>query len=456
MTHRGRPMKYTEFIKALRMDKAYSVSHVVKHGEERGFFELEEYRAEKEPLDEAMGRVRKAIYRLATHQLPSREDALISEPGQAPQRAWCGWRWKSAIPEFFLDEKDLAEIRECEARFLISQHEPVQPEEKPQGVGFFSFRGPRLTLALFFATIVLSVGFIAVFYPEGARLFKEEGPSAALDYFRHLEGWKRGDPAVVFGKAWSKYAIGNFDEAEKDTYRLIQDSRTPEVTLGNCFFLLGKIKTRTGLHQEAREFYQRAQSIYEALNRPANIFKNYIGLAELALETGDLFEAENIIQEALEIRREARMEPWDLFHLQAELEFKRSDYHRALEFSYRYYSGYKNAGNLGKTADALIDIGFYLILTGQMGAGFEKTMAAQVLINKAGDQNKFYFGLINQLLLRRCEGKSYAGIEENLINHIDETGDQRLQNLLVFALNYPCGTGPEEGGEGDEDPPPND
>ncbi len=454
MTLRGRPMKYADLIRALDLNKPYSVATVVAHAEALGFLEKEEFRAARETTEDVRVKIRMAINRLAGQHLPQKEDALLVEVGQQPQRAWCGWRWKDAIPQYYFDDKELKAIEEAKKSYL-HEEKSSPTTRKWEWLHRFFPRRVRISLAVFFTAAFLSIGFVAAFYPEGVRVFKERGPSEALDYFRGAEKFKGRDPVVVFGKAWSKYAVGNFEQAEKDAYRLIQNSSTPDITLGNSFYLLGKIKTRTGSLQEAREQFQRAQNIYEALDRPANLFKNYIGLTELALEAEDLWAAEAFIGEALEIKREAGMEPWELYQLQAELAFMRAEYHKALQFSYQYHSGYQQAGNLGKTANGLINIGFYLILTGQLNAGFEKTIEAQILINRLGDRDKLYFSLINLLLLRRCEGKSFAGIEEALIHQIDEKRDYRLQKQLEFALSYPCGIGPEEGGEEDQDPPPN-
>ena len=452
---RGRPMKYSKFIKALDFETLYGTASVVAKGEEQGLFELAEFRDQEESLKDAKTKVRMAINRLASQSLPTKEDGFLSKKGKQPLRAWYGWRWKRAIPKYYFEEFELNAIKEFEAQSLLRALEKKKASWEINPAGLVSFRKTSFVLALLVAAVVLTAGFISAFYPEGVRVFKEEGPIAAFHYFRGSESFKRRDPVVLFGKAWTKYAIGHFEEAEQDAYDLIKEPGTPEVTVGNCFFLLAKIKTRTGLYHDARDHYQRSQNIFENLNRTANLYKNHIGVAELALESGDDAEAEYYIQLALETYKEAGMEPWDIHHLQAELAFRRGDYQRALEYSYRYYSGYKKAGNLGKTADALIDIGFYLLLTGQWEAGFQKTMEAQVLVNKAGDQDKFYFCMINLIMFRRCEGKSYAAIEEALINQIDEKRDQSLQKLLGFALSFPCGAGPELGGEGDQDPPPN-
>ncbi len=455
MVVRGRPMKYSELIRALELDESYSVATVVERAETLGFLDKEEFRAARETRDDVRVKIRMAINRLASQHLPKKEDALLVEVGQQPQRAWCGWRWKDAIPKYYFDERELRAIEEAKQAFLRKKRKYGFPMK----LGWLGNRLPRkawASLALVFGIGLFAVGFMAALYPEGVRVFREKGPRAALAYFSTAEKYKRKDPVAAFGRAWSRYTLGEFKAAEVGCQNLISRKDTPRVTVGNSYFLLGKIATATGRFDLARSHFGAAIEIFEGLGRGANLFKTYCALADLAMEAGDLAEADFFISEAEASNESANMNPGELYQLKAELFFRLEDYERAIVFSYHQYEAFKSVNNVNEKADALVGLGFYLILDGQLDEGFQKTMEAQILINETSGQNKMYYTFLNLLMIRRCEGRGYGALESALVSHIQKNEDQRLQGLLDFVLATECGPmGPEETGEGNEDPPPN-
>ena len=469
MKRLGRPLKYADFFKILELKDLYAPRTIVELGEAQGLFGLEKFRE-----DGAPEKVRMAMNRYAHKSMPSKEDGWIEEEGQPMCRAWYGWRWKDAIAAHYFNEKELGEIerakKETESAESGSQ---MEKKEKPFLMRLLSLsafnRKWRWVGGITVGGLALAMVAMVTVYPEGYRIFKEKGPGAALDYFVSFEKSYPNDPKLAFGKAWSKFAVGELDEAERDCLAILQNDRTPNVTIGNCYLLLGKIKMRTGHYPEAREYYGKCLEIFERENRPGNLYKTYCALAVLALESDDLPEAEIFLFEAEAINRWAEMNPGEVYQLRAEVAFRRHDYPTALDFSKRYHDANEERGNIHETVNAKINVGFYQLLNGDLEAAFQSTVEVQLLLPEIRDRNMAYYNLLNLLFVRRCEGKPTEGLVATLNKFIEEEGDQRLKHFVGFVTSFPCdsilfveGDGSnrllseenQEIGEDNQEPPP--
>lgn len=463
MKRRGRPMKYFEFFRVLEMDKLYAPSSVMRAGEENGLFELEEFQD-----SHIRYKVRMAMNRFAGDHFLGEGDAVIEQKGRAPMRGWYGWRWKDAIPRQYFSSSELAQIQTRKAR--------MAPASVPSSAGSEAgavqavrthwqrwIRKPVLVFSLVILGSFGAFGMMSAFYPEGFRVFREQGPRAALEYFQRASN-KSENPTLVFGQAWSKYSMGDLKEAEEDCYRLIREPNLPEGIYANALFLLGNIARSNGRYDEADEHLYQAYSIYERLGKDGNLYKSCLAMARVAIMRGDLERAESLLDQSLVHHAFVQKDLGHYFQLKTQAAFLRGDYGDALDFSYQRLAEYERVGMKNNQADALSDIGFYSILMGYYNHGFDKTIQAQEFIQKTGAQGKYYFNLINFLLLQRCKGGTYQTLVDQIQKRIDEEANLDLKSYLEFSMTCDCAREregeppigeslPEKVGEGDDTPP---
>ncbi len=438
MKRRGRPMKYVEFFRVLDLDKLYAPSSVARAGQENGLFELEEFQE-----GDVHYKVRMAMNRFVSDHFPDEGDGVIEEKGRAPMRGWFGWRWKDAIPPENFSASELAQIERRKARAAspapLSAHREPGPLHGLKANWGNRVRKPLLVFSLVILGSFGAFGMVSAFYPEGLRVFREQGPRAALEYFQRASvASKRDDPGLKFGQAWSKYSMGDLKEAQRDCYRLIRDPNLPENIYANALFLLGNIARGYGRYDEADEHLLQAYSLYERLQKDGNLYKTCLAMAQVALARGDLERAESLLEQSLVHHAFAQKDLGHFYQLKTQTAFLREDYQDALSYSYLRLAEYEKAGMKNNQADALSDIGFYSILLGFYDQGFEKTFQAQELIQKTGDEGKYYLNLINFLLLQRCKGGRYQTLVDQIQKRVDEEENLDLKKYLEFALNCDC------------------
>ena len=93
----GRPMKYRHFVLILEDETLYCPATIVEHASRHGLVSSSGRQEEGKKL---RIRIRHTLARFSkNHQFPEMGDGLVVMRGQAPQRAWFGWRWKKALPK---------------------------------------------------------------------------------------------------------------------------------------------------------------------------------------------------------------------------------------------------------------------------------------------------------------------------------------------------------------------
>ena len=462
MIRRGRPMKYADWIRVLDNETIYAASSVVRFGEEKGLFEREDFRYEDRI------KVRNSLNQFASNHFAGETDGIASTEAGITLKGWYGWRWKTAIPSYYFDELELDQIRCCkglaETGFTPAKPGKNRAARQRQWPNVFS-RKMRPLVAIALAMGTFALGTFMTSYSEGLRILSDEGPRAALEYFRAAT-FKRTDYKAEFGQAWSKYVIGDFTESEADCYRLMQQRNLPDPVRGNCYYLLGYIQMRTLRLEMAKESFESAGDIYQKYRKWPHLYQTSLALGEIAMEQGYLDEAEANFQEAFAINRDVDRNLGHYYHLQAQLAFRRENFERALQMARKSLFDFQKNGQKSEEADVLADIGFYLVLLGDYSKGYEITMEAQELIQITGNNLKYYFNLVNLLLLKKCSGEDINPLKKQIQTRIDAEGEIRLQYQLDLVLDWDClpertmmddepiPTSPEMGGAGTEQPPP--
>ena len=290
-------------------------------------------------------------------------------------------------------------------------------------------------IALFLSAYALTSAFSIP--AEGFQVLRVEGPIAALNYFK-AQQQKQSDPGVQFGMAWAKFEAGDLVGAELGCNALLAKRSLPEKMAANSAFLLAYLEARTGRYDESMQHFHYALDIYENIGHHGNIFRSYLGLAEVAMYLNDMDGALYNLDQAWIVNEIAAKPLGQYYHLRAKHAFLEKDFDLALHFSKKRYEAHREDNYRNGMANALSDIGFYLILTGHPDQAFDKTMEAQELLNKTGDEDTHYYNLINFILLRRCEGRSVNSMVESVQIWIQKVNDMNLKNYLEFAMDFEC------------------
>ena len=261
--------------------------------------------------------------------------------------------------------------------------------------------------------------------------------AAKLDLF-HSPAEKIESQRSLLDQAVGFYEKGAYGDGEQLCLRVLGMKGVSEPIEAECRYLLGKIQTSVAQFGAAKENLGQALPHFEKLEDPAGIYRTQCAMAELALATCNGAKAENHIELARQFGEAGSQDLGPLYYLQAELAFKDRDFQRALAFSQLRYASYRDTGKIEATADSLIDMAFFLILTGEDDPGFENAMEAQELLLKSRNKNKIYYNFINLMILRRCENQGYEALENAIREHLEEGPDYRLQKLLDFALGPAC------------------
>ena len=144
------------------------------------------------------------------------------------------------------------------------------------------------------------------------------------------------------------------------------------------------------------------------------------------------------MEEAVELNQTRDNNQGQLFLLKAKLEFFRGNYFSALSFGSEGQAAFQDAGRIGDQADALSDMGFYSMLLGRYGEGYLDTMNAQEIIQKTGNDLKYYFNLVNLLLYQKCKNGPTAPIEKQIRQRIEGEGEHNLRFYLDFVTDWEC------------------
>ena len=501
----ARPMIYESLYTRLDLQKLYSPTLMVDEAVEAGLFDLIP-NEEGFDLQTRKSKARIAVCNFGRRNLPQEPDGMVSTPGRRDLPGWWGARWVLAIqnidedlkeraqqtlallerpsteeeaveaPQFTVvgkteqktgqsltveevppvaaavaaanesPDEDLDEGDAIEGRRMIPEYDQASPGLFLKVLLHVAMMSKLKRLALTFGLVsAFALGAVVTFSDqEGFRILREQGPGQALTWFLSSSEKHLNNQDARFGIAWASFLRGDLSDAQKMAYELmgLRDLK-PEIK-PKLFYLLGHIEGKQGRHDSSRVYFQEAISLYEEAGELDKIFNAYLGLARSLMENGEFDEAEGILELAIGMNQE--QEKGYFYYLHSRLAFLRGDYRTALEQSYRSHAEYLKSGDRYRQADALVEIAFYRIITGDLNGGFEKTMAAQEQISMLGDQDLYFYNSINMIILRRCEGGAYQSLVDSVKNRIRREHDSHLYEELAFALTFECNT--DRGGEG--------
>ena len=472
---------YTYLFMQLKPDKLYTSSTIADTAVESGLLHL--YRDEAN-VSQACRRFCKDISEYAQIYLPDEPDRMmrLSDGREAP--GWFGCRWMLSLSTLSVEQEQelqdllidlIADSISVSGRAEYGRiFEPVEapPAFTPPPAGSSSQtrenrvvhfltmllvrfalmgRTKKIVLGLVLAGVFSFGAMVTFSHREGFRILREKGPRAALNWFMHADQLEPGNPDIKFGLAWSHFDKGDLERAETLCHELL-DGEIPEKTRGKVFYLLGHIQGKTGRYEASRASFYNALDVYERIGDEINQVITSLGLARSSMENRDFATADDILSQDLPMVKDSHRGYF--FFLRARLAFLREDYEEALTMTRFSHEKYELVGEPNKIADSLVEWSLYSILTGDPDTGFEKALEAQEMIQETGDSDKFYFNLVNFMLIRKCRGEDPQIIGRMIGDWATRNKDSHLYDLLAFAEKYPCGL--QKRGEGDPPTPHDD
>ncbi len=295
---------------------------------------------------------------------------------------------------------------------------------------------------------LLCLGFLAAAatrYPplRGFKVLLEEGPTRALYWMK--------DPRTErekFVQAWTLYTKGAYDEARNLNLALNKHNLDPK-TRADSFYLSGLLEAKSG-SGKAMEYFSMAVDLYSELGKYSSLQQLYLTIANFLVSNEDLDLAIQYLDLAESLPVETPNYGY-FYETESEIHFAMGDYRQALESSRQgleYYRGQDVDGLARMTSN----IGFYLILTGELQQGLAYTIDAETLALEIGTMDLFYYNKINYLLLSKCSGFGEHIYVAMLEDRIEKTVDRQLSQYLQFAREWSCP--PALKNKGDQGPPP--
>lgn len=174
---------------------------------------------------------------------------------------------------------------------------------------------------------------------------------------RASDGRDRQLPQTMYSLAHALGKIGRFGDAHEMFLKLIgmQEALTGQVNDTVAYWLNGHgdLLANLGATAEANAAFQRAQDIYQAIDKPAGHFDRsvtLVGLGKVARDRGDVDTAEQLMREGLVIREQtigadntftqlARVDLADVLRRADKLAEARSEFETALEIMRANQSG---------------------------------------------------------------------------------------------------------------------
>lgn len=257
-----------------------------------------------------------------------------------------------------------------------------------------------------------------------------------------------------YGKAWLRFNEGNIQES-KDLIKYLLNEQPDTKLLGNCFYLNGYISLYELNRHDAIKEFEKSISEYEKISAYLNMFYSYLGIAVAHMDSGDMNSAKQALHEAITNFKVATN--WENFSIDnADLSSKHhrglaeyylvrkrydlmnGDMDQALINSANSLIFYRAVGSVTGEANALSDLGFIYMLTGDYNHGWEYTIKAQGLIIKLDDEKKFIYNQLNILIYLRCHGMDYQYLIEDIESWIVQYHDNKLHEYLKKVLALSC------------------
>ena len=320
---------------------------------------------------------------------------------------------------------------------LAAKHKSESARNRLFSFKFFSRRkiySKRLIMVAFFS-ILLTAATMTIF-TDPARILeilKTHGPKAAALY---TVAAKDQGAEAYFLSAWVDFRNNRFETAESKAFELLKDGELPDNVKGDCFYLLGYLRSVSGHFENAYLYLNDARHYYEKKNRFQALYSTSLAMAKYSLYLGEVDRAESLLGEALDYHQQSedKCQLSAYYALAARVAAKKGALRAALEYGQKRLDLVIDNNDIDSKAGAYSELGYLYLLNGDLARGQDFTLQAQSLIFKTGDERRNVYNLINFVVLAKRQGIDAPHAVESIRNWIDVYQDKELQIFLDDAL----------------------
>jgi len=386
---------------------------------------------------------------------PLFEDGKVClKPGHRSAR-WYGKTWKSKlyiedriafkkymVEKFLLVLSQIQTVKAKVARARPLREDHMKPEKR-RFAGILSVRHRWWLAVALMATILFTAGaaYNYSFLRQGFHVLRHQGSKAAFEFFQnHGENFDH-----LFGKAWSAYRMGRYEEARDIGLRVYASPDLKDKA--RAAYLLGDLNTIKGHWEAAEEYLLTAQAIYESTGKKKSLFRTRMFLAKLQLAKRDIDNAQYYLNLA-GATYPANNDHFFLY-LRSQVAFHLNDFERALDFSLQREKVFN--GDQSQLITIYSDIGLYYGLLGNQVQCIDYTIKAESLAARQEDAHAIMYNNINMYLYQKCTFDDYSTLRESILAYARRKKEQRLMELVHFIDKFPCPI--FQAGTGHGDPP---
>ncbi|MDJ0836819.1 MAG: hypothetical protein QNK37_09900 [Acidobacteriota bacterium] len=263
-------------------------------------------------------------------------------------------------------------------------------------------------------------------YRAGHELLIEDPEAAALFFDGKVR--ETGDLQALSGKAWGDWMLNRIEKAE--AIALFIESREPKGWLrGSNLLLLGRIETERKEYEKALKRFTAAYAVFEKLPNPDPMFQSLLDLTFISIRLNDYKRAENFLDKA-EVYLNKVDDLWQAHYHRhrAAICLVLAKYQEGLVNSERANAIFEKMGNKQGAAEALVDMGFFLIAMGQTEAGLHHTrQAAEVLED---DEIGMAYLKANYIFADMQRGRDYRATWDEVAAFAEAQDERPLLDLL--------------------------
>jgi len=276
-------------------------------------------------------------------------------------------------------------------------------------------------------------------YNFGLILLRANRQNDALDWYEALTIFY-DSAEFLFGKAWVHFQIGE-PEAALEAGEFVLERSEDLKTKARCHYMLGQIWLEDLNPQKASDHFGNSLRLYAELGLRGGQYLANAGLAASAIQTRQYALAQDFIGKALAFNIQLK-KPYTLGYvndLLAEIHFQEGDYPLALDHSLRAHAEYEKDADLRNQQLALVRIGFFQILSGDINAGYDTAKKVDTLAAESENPKLAMLNNLTWMVLYRCSNNDYTAMRQEFETWAKAVKQKDYYaNLLIFSDTVSC------------------
>jgi tetratricopeptide (TPR) repeat protein len=278
--------------------------------------------------------------------------------------------------------------------------------------------------------------------PQVYRVLRNDGLRAAVHLLSERPPQTKDE---IYQSAWVSYLNKAHDQAERKALQLLGDENSSQKLKGDCYYLMGQIRTALGEFTEALGYYSEAHSIYTGLQIPANQFLSALGLAKTNTLLGHFDEARAMLEatQAFHDQSNGNGNLLYYYNTQVKLAILSGEFETGLEPAAKAAELAYASNNRSALVDAYCNLGLIYAAMGEMENAASFTTKAEMIIVDLSSKEQYIYSLINWVVIRRCWGMTPSAEIQAIEDWVSTYDDEILQVFLSIGLGLECRDGSE-------------